>query len=340
MKKAFTKKATLCILTIIMVITMLQGISFAETANKPQEPEVQIIQRSNTEYLVYVPGLLNEKFEFAFSKSANTKKEDLVFTQSAIDKTENGNSIAYIEDATYVQNVEKAKTFLWVKQNETYKVQAQEINLAKALTESKIAELNLITKKIKVKVGEKQLPETTIDGVKITGKIGTLNITDSETAKYTYKIVKSTKGSDTEKFITIVNKMNQLDNGKNIVEQLAIYNQFKVAYENAMPEVNGKNWAEVKEFTIEQPQDLKKGDQYLVWIQKTEGNNAPVIDVQIMDCNDEYKEIREEQEVVVKQTSKLPITGDNIILFVIAGVILVLIIAVIALKLKNKKETK
>ncbi len=340
MKKAFINKVTLCILIAIIVITMLQGISFAETANTNQTPEIQIIQKSNTEYIVYVSGLLNEKFEFAFSKSANTKQEDLVFTQSAIDKTENGNSIAYIEDVTYTQSVEKTKTFLWVKQAENYKVKAKEINLANALTENKIAELNLVTKNIKVKVGEKQLPETTVDGVKVTGKIGTLNITDSKTAKYTYKIVKSTKGSEAEKFIAIANKMNQLDNNKNIVEQLAIYNEFKVAYENAMPEVNSKNWTEVKDFTIEQPQDLKKGDQYIVWIQKTEGDNTPVVDVQIMDCNDEYKEIREEQEVVVKQTSKLPITGDNIILFVIAGVILALIIAVVVLKLKNKKETK
>ena len=195
MKKAFINKVTLCILIAIIVITMLQGISFAETANTNQTQEIQIIQKSNTEYIVYVSGLLNEKFEFAFSKSANTKQEDLVFTQSAIDKTENGNSIAYIEDVTYTQSVEKTKTFLWVKQAENYKVKAKEINLANALTENKIAELNLVTKNIKVKVGEKQLPETTVDGVKVTGKIGTLNITDSKTAKYTYKIVKSTKGS-------------------------------------------------------------------------------------------------------------------------------------------------
>ena len=247
---------------------------------------------------------------------------------------------AYVEK---INNYDKyfkdqEKTFLWVKEGEQYKLEAEEVNLSKALNEDEIQSLNKVTTKIKVEIGEKELATETINGVKVNRKIGTINIKDDKDATYSYKIVKASKGTEAKQLMDLAEQMNKMDN-KNMFEKLSIYSEFKELYSKLEPTVSDRNWTKVKDYAIEQPQDSKKGDQYLVWLKKDLGNNS-VVDVQLMNCNDDYTPAYEKQEVVVKQTSKLPITYDNIILFVIAGILLALIIAIVILKLRNKKEQK
>lgn len=332
MKKALTKRVMLCTLMITIVIALLQNFSLAKGES------TQILKLDEKEYIIYVSNLLNEKFEFAFSNSADTEKSNLEFVDSATD-TENGNNIAFV-DATmydkYFKNQEKI--FLWVKEGEQYKLEAEEVNLTKALNENEIQSFNEVTTKIKVEVGEKELPTETVKGVKVNRKIGTINIKDEENATYSYKIVKANEGTDANQLMNLAKQMNELDN-KNMYEKLSVYSEFKELYTKLEPAVNDKNWKKVEDYMVEQPQDSKKGEQYLVWLKK-DINNKSVIDVQLMSCNNDYTPSYENQEVVVKQTSKLPITYDNIVLFAIAGILFVLIIAIVILKLRNKKEQK
>lgn len=334
MKKALTNRVMLCSLLIITIITLLPVFSFAQSEN------IQMIKKSENEYMIYVSGLLDEEFQFAFSNDATVDKSTLVdFKDSATDQLENGNHIAYIDSDLYTTYFEgKDNTFLWVKQGENYKLEAEKVELSKALSEDEIQSFNLVTKAIEVEVGEKELPIETVNGVEISHKIGTINITDDQTATYSYKMVKATEGSEAEKLIELAKKMNTL-NDTNIFEQLSVYNEFKEVYLDLIPAENDTKWTKVNDYTIEQPQDSKKGDQYLVWI-KQKTVEKSVIDVQIMICDNDYTPEYEKQEVVIKETTKLPTTGDNIVLFVVAGIILALIIAVVVLKVKNKKETK
>lgn len=333
MKKNLKGKKTLCLLLAVITILILQGFSYAQSEN------LQIIKKGE-EYMLYVSELLNENFEFAFSNDATIEKDKLVFHNSALDSTENGNHIAYVDSELYTQYFKNQEnTFLWAKQRETYKVEAKKVNLNSALAETDIEALNLVTKAITVEAGKKELPVKNKDGVKVTSQIGTINITDSKIATYSYKIVKATDANSKE-LIRIAKEMDKLDSNKNIFEQLSTYREFQDVYSRIMPKATSKEWTKVKDFTIEQPEDSKKNDQYLVWIKKEEAGKEPVIDVQIMTCDNDYTPNYEKQDVVIKETTKLPITGDNIILFVIAGVILALIIAIIVLKLKNKKDTK
>lgn len=334
MKKALTNRVMLCSLLIITIITLLPAFSFAQSEN------IQMIKKSENEYMIYVSGLLDEEFQFAFSNDATVDKSTLVdFKDSATDQLENGNHIAYIDSDLYTTYFEgKDNTFLWVKQGESYKLEAEKVKLSKALSEDEIQSFNLVTKAIEVEVGEKELPTETVNGVEISHKIGTIKITDDQTATYSYEMVKATEGSEAEKLIELAKKMNTL-NDTNIFEQLSVYNEFKEVYLNLMPAENDTKWTKVNDYTIEQPQDSKKGDRYLVWIKQETVENS-VIDVQIMICDNDYTPEYETQEVVIKETTKLPITGDNLVLFVVAGIILALIIAVVVLKVKNKKETK
>lgn len=319
-----TKKLMLCVILTIIAITLLQSFSFAKTEN------IQMIKKSEKQYILYVSTLLNEKFEFAFANKANEAKENLTFTDSALDQLENGNNIAYIDETLYNTYFEgKLKTYLWVKQGEEYKVEAQKINLDNALTEDVIQDFNNVTKKIPVKFGTLILPEQEIDGVKVTRAMGTINIDDQTETKYSYKMVKSTQGSLVEQLISLATEMNNLDE-KNMYEKLAVYSEFKETYETLKPTFG---WETAENNTIEQPQESKKGDQYLVWIK-----NDQTIDIQIMTCNDEYTPEYENQKTVNKIVTKLPVTGESLTLYIIAAVLVVLIITVVVLKVKNNSN--
>ena len=330
MKKALCVRVVISLIVIMMVMGLLQNFSFAKSEN------TQILKLADKEYLIYVEGLLKDKFEFALSN--NSKDSNLKFNDSAKDQEE-GNHIAYVDSKLYDTYFSKnGKTFLWVKQGEEYKVEAQEIDLSTALEEKNIQNLNQATKKITVTVGEKELPVEDKGGVKVNRKIGTLQIKEKENATYSYQLMKSVANTDVSKLIELANEMNKQEN-KDMFAKLKLYSEFENTYNKLVNGLNNKNWIKVEDETIPQPQEAKLDEQYLVFV-KENVNNEETIDIQIMTCRDDYTQEYETKDVVIKETSKLPITYDNIILFVIAGVVLVLIILVVVLKLRNKKEEK
>ena len=64
MKKALCVRVVISLLVMIMVVVLLQNFSLANSEN------TQILKLTDKEYLIYVEGLLNDKFEFALSKNA------------------------------------------------------------------------------------------------------------------------------------------------------------------------------------------------------------------------------------------------------------------------------
>lgn len=333
MNRALTKKVVLSLLMLTMLLALLQGFSFAKSEN------IQMIKKSENEYMIYVSDLLDKEFKFAFSNEENVAdKSTLAFKDAALDSTANGNHIAYVDSDLYTQYFKnKDNTYLWVKLNSEYKLSGEKVELKDALTEEEIQALNSVTKTIIVTVGEKQLPTETEDGVEISHKIDTLNIQD-KTGNYSYKIVKASEGTDAAKLVKLAQQLNTVQD-EDMFKKLSVYGEFKAMYDNLKPQVNDTKWEKVEDYIVEQPQNSKTGEQYLVWL-KQETDNGAIIDLQIMTCKDEYIPEYENQEIVIKETSLLPKTGDNIILFVVAGIILILIIAVVVLKFKNKRETK
>ena len=71
MKKALCVRVVISLLVMIMVVVLLQNFSLANSEN------TQILKLTDKEYLIYVEGLLNDKFEFALSK--NAKDSNLKF---------------------------------------------------------------------------------------------------------------------------------------------------------------------------------------------------------------------------------------------------------------------
>lgn len=326
MKKSLAQKVMLFLAVTIITITLLQSFSLAKSEN------VQMIKKSEKEYIIYVSNLIGSEFEFSFANKKDESKENLVFTNSALDQEDNGNNIAYIDETIYNNYFDgKKETYLWVKQGTEYKVEAEKINLKDALTEEDIQELNNATKKIPVKFGELNLPAETVDGVKITRRMGTINIEDNSETEYSYKMLKSTEESKVEELINLANEMNKLDE-KNTYDKLSIYGQFKSLYEELKP---SDGWNVAENNVIKQPQESKKGEQYLVWIK-----NEQTTDVQIMTCNDDYTPEYENKKIINKVITKLPITGESLVLYITAAILIVLIVTVAILKVKNNKSNK
>ena len=326
MKKSLAQKVMLFLAVTIITITLLQSFSLAKSEN------VQMIKKSEKEYIIYVSNLIGSEFEFSFANKKDESKENLVFTNSALDQEDNGNNIAYIDETIYNNYFDgKKETYLWVKQGTEYKVEAEKINLKDALTEEDIQELNNATKKIPVKFGELNLPAETVDGVKITRRMGTINIEDNSETEYSYKMLKSTEESKVEELINLANEMNKLDE-KNTYDKLSIYGQFKSLYEELKP---SDGWNVAENNVIKQPQESKKGEQYLVWIK-----NEQTTDVQIMTCNDDYTPEYENKKIINKVITKLPITGESLALYITAAILIVLIVTVAILKVKNNKTNK
>lgn len=323
MNKALIKKLMLSILLIIVIITLLQNFSLAKSEN------IQILKKSEKEYIIYIQNLLNNKFKFAFANQKDENESNLKFYDSALDTPENGNNIAYIDEDIYNTYFNgKAETFLWIDGTE---VKAEKIDLSDALTEEIIQEFNNITKKIPVKFGQLHLVPEIVNEVKITRSMGTINFEDSSQAQYSYKILKVTSGSKEEELINLAIEMNKLEN-KNIYDKLLVYSKFKKVYEEVKPK-NG--WEAVENNTIKQPQDSKKGEQYLVWIQ-----NGQVVDLQIMTCDAKYTPEYETKKIIEKEVTKLPVTGESIALYVTSAILIILIATFTIIKFKSGKSNE
>lgn len=120
MKKSLAQKVMLFLAVTIITITLLQSFSLAKSEN------VQMIKKSEKEYIIYVSNLIGSEFEFSFANKKDESKENLVFTNSALDQEDNGNNIAYIDETIYNNYFDgKKETYLWVKQGTEYKVEAE-----------------------------------------------------------------------------------------------------------------------------------------------------------------------------------------------------------------------
>ncbi len=325
--KTFAKKAIACVLLASMLLVMLQSISFAKSE------KVQMIKKGENEYILYVADLLNTEFEFAFSNNSNEDKANLKFQNSAKDSLDIGNNIAYVDNALYEEYFKnKENTYLWIKDESDYQLEAKKIDLSDSLTEDEVKKCNNITKTINAKVGEKELPQENVDGVKITRRINTLIIEDSKLKNLQYSIVKSKPDTDFAKLIELANKLNELKDD-NMLNKISTYKQFYSMYEKLMP----TTWMNVENSTILQPNDSKENDQYVVFLKAQDENGKTITDLQILTCTNAYSAEFENQKIVKKEVSKMPVTGDSYILIIIAGILVLLIAIFGILKIKNKK---
>lgn len=335
MERIQTKFKGVLIAMIIMVFLLPTQIVNAKQDSKVAELDMQIIRNENEDYIIYIKDLLKENFKYAILNKNNAEELEINYNDSEQD--ENGNYIVKISKE------DSANKYLYVKQiKENNETKIEEVDYGAAFTIENLKEVEQTTRRIetelKTDIVEK---DEEIDGLRTKVTVGGLKIKGNESSKYFYSITKL-PAKDYDRLKELANKINSdFSNTEiDICSKIQIAKEFNELY-TTLSKI--QDWKEVKDLVIMQPSDAQKDEEYIVYLKEVDENDNETLDIKIMKSyrEDEEDKIPGRTETkVVKETTKLPITGDSIILFVILAIILlVAIIIFVRMKKLQKKDT-
>ena len=314
------------IILILLVITIssISGIVNASNEN------IQIIKKSGNEYLIYISEHMDSQFEFAFSNDQGADKETLGYKSSILDSTSEKNNVAYIDNSLYTTYF-SGKTYFWARDlSGKYFAEKVEVDLSKAIEESNVNLINNLTKIIKVDTKNTITTSEVVNEVKVTKTVGKVDVLEEGTTYY--QLVKLPASEDYNEFMKTAEKIANDKIENNMYAKLEVANKFSDYYNRLVPDIDDANWIKVSNNTILQPEESHNGEQYILWL-KTENNHENKIDVQFLTCFEDYKP----EVISEKITTKLPVTYDNPILFIILAVLVVAFVVVLILRNKSEK---
>jgi hypothetical protein len=313
----------------IIAILFISIFGMIYTVNGANE-NIQIVKKSGNKYLIYISGHMNLQFEFAFSNDQGANKETLGYKSSILDSTSEENNVAYIDNSLYSAYF-SGKTYLWARDlSGKYFAEGVEIDLSKAIEESNVNLINNLTKIIKVDTKNTITTSEVVNEVKVTKTVGKVDVLEEGTTYY--QLVKLPASEEHNEFMKTAEKIANDKIENNMYAKLEVANKFSNYYNKLVPNVDDAKWIKVNNNTILQPEESHDGEQYILWL-KTEKNGENKIDVQFLRCFEDYKP----EVISEKITTKLPVTYDNPILFIILAVLVVALVVVLILRNKTEK---
>lgn len=310
MGKTKSKMLVIIALVALMLISILQVKSLAATT------DMMVIKENDNQYLIYVDGLLNQNFEFAFSNTEDASNLDYIV--SATDN--NGNSIAYVDEALKQEYFTAENTYVWVQTEDKVIIDGEKIDLNTAKSAQELDLIKNITKNITVESSAEQ------EKIKINGEEGT---------DYYYKFYVASSSKEYNRLLTLVDEISKYDEETDVITKLKGYSELQELYNSLVPSVNDENWIKAENMEITKPYGAKEDEQYILWLKDSNGN----IDVQFLTAYEKEVTLVEKVEKTEEVTVALPVTYDNTTGLVIALVVIVVaIIAIIAFKLISKKR--
>lgn len=331
------KQRLMLIISVMLIAVMVFMPSYAKAAT---DEKLAVVNTSGN-YLIYIDGLLNDEDGFEFALSNSKDETNLVYENSATDDA--GNAVAYYDAANQkFADVDISKP-VYVYVNGKKDMQGLEVNLTESITSEELDNIEKITKRIPVTTDESVEYSEDVDGLKVTTIVGSVRIEQDENnknAKYSYQMVRLP--ANDERYNTLwdlLTEFNKDYNYMSVNEKINLSTEFSKLYTEL---INSAEWTEVKDkdLRIEQPEDAETGTQYILFL-KEEADGNVTYDAQFLTSAQEpfenYENVIKEEKVVVKRTSKLPITGDSIALFIALAVI---IVAIILVRRKMKKDSK
>lgn len=335
------------ILSILAIFFFMIAIPLNIFANS-EEISIVKMQKDKQEYMIYINGYTDKTFKYALSNNANPEEMDLVYINSITDLGKN--SVALINAETY-EKLKSNTIYIWAKDgNENLILEGEKLNLENSLAKENLDLVEKTTKKISVEIADSKEKSTEIknedvDGVKETTSVGTLKITDKDAKKstYYYERVKTIDSEEYAKLTELAEKINSQYENMNIFEKIKIAKQFDDLYSKLISEAK---WEKVENLKVEQPESLEQGngigDKYVIFLKKVAQNGEITTDVQFLQEYYDYQPNVEKEQVVTKETAKLPITYDSITLIIVLAVIIIAIVIIfIRMKtLENKDEEK
>lgn len=321
-------KSKLMISAIVFLLALITMQLSIHAANE----NIEIVEKSSTDYLIYIKDNLSTDFEFAFSNNKNEDTSALKFKKAETDSTnEDKNKIAFVNTTTI--ELFKNPTYIWVKDtNENYIIDGIQIDLSEAISEENLEAISNITKVIPVDAKQTNTTKTEVDGRTITTTVGKVVLPKTE-GNYEYTIVKLPYSSEYESLMKLATKISKFNNETDMYTKISVYKEFNNLLEKLRPN-STSNWTKMKSNEIEQPADAENGTQYVLWINENNGNDSKQ-DVQFLTS---YKAVSEEK-IIETITTKLPVTYDNnILLIVLAILIIAAIVVYVRIKVLSKKE--
>lgn len=323
---SYKTKLTVSIIIAILFISILGMIYTVNGANE----NIQIIKKSGNEYLIYISEHMDSQFEFAFSNDQGADKETLGYKSSILDSTSEKNNVAYIDNSLYTTYF-SGKTYFWARDlSGKYFAEKVEVDLSKAIEESNVNLINNLTKIIKVDTKNTITTSEVVNEVKVTKTVGKVDVLEEGTTYY--QLVKLPASEEYNEFMKTAEKIANDKIENNMYAKLEVANKFSNYYNRLVPDIDDANWIKVNNNTILQPEESHNGEQYILWL-KTENNRENKIDVQFLTCFEDYKP----EVISEKITTKLPVTYDNPILFIILAVLVVAFVVVLILRNKSEK---
>lgn len=330
------KKLKLKLVGIIMallIVTFIIPTQVLATSEDTKNNDLQLVKTAEGDYIIYVKGVTGE-FKYALADADNITDElSLNYINSEKDDNGNGdNNVALISAG----DVNTSK-YIYIKKDANVTIKL--LNFDDAFDKVAMEKVETTTKRIPTEIVTVEKNEE-VNGVKVKVTVGGLKITDSTTDQYTYSATKL-PAEKYSKLMELAKKINDEYNAMDMYNKIEIAKEFYNLYNEL---INLQTWAPVENMTIMQPNDAKKGEEYVVFLKKVDEAGNEITDVKLMISyrEDEEEKIPGRTEVkTVKETAKLPITGESIALFVVLAVIIfVAIIVFVRIKKLQGNQSK
>lgn len=343
MEKKLKKITTFSLLLVILIASIALPVSAATN-------DSIVLKKADKEFLIYYKELCQKEFQFAITTESSAKETELSFTSSVKDQlTEDGVNVAYIDEASYTEifgeNPAEEIAYVWIKDaDDKVLVEADKIDLSNALDDEMINIVNTTTivneKTDRIEVDTTQIHVThpVVEDVTTTVKIGKVVVKEKENSNYYYNLVKVSDENALAKEMYELAETIKVSEGTDTYESLVLTKRFYELYEKLIP----SDWTEVENSEILQPETARTGDKYIVYLKEVNADGE-IVDAKFLESVYEFNEERiDEEDKIITETVKLPVTFDSgIILFTILGIIVLALIVFIVIKKKsNKKDEK
>lgn len=290
-----------------------------------------VVLKTATEELVYIQGLESNDFKYAFSN----QDDETAPEYKTCDTDSNGENVAKLEKDSNGTTYK----YMYIAQKDTNSV--IELETLKSITEKEINQVNSLTKRIGVDYeGSSSTVSTKEDGTSVTLTQGQIKITDE--GSYEYQLIEIVDKNNTvttlnETAVELYEQLTNIANANTMYEKLVADITIRDNYQKLMDEAT---WQPADNKTITQPENSQEGEKFIVLIQKVGAKNVEDQDIQFMTCGrKDVADVDYTNTVVTETVEKknaLPVTGENLILY-IAFVIIIIAIIAIAIRMKYLK---
>ena len=306
---------------LVMILSIVPSFSYAATST-----EAVVLEKQDGTKMIYVKDVEDSETDFTFAFSNNNDDEDSLSYETCV-LDGDGKKVAYVDG-------EISAKYMYVKTPDGTKV--VDLEATTRISEEGLNKVGNFTQTISIDATQSETTDDNSTRTYIVTTVGKIVITDEEDSyDYDmYEIVDNNGSADSinEDAKALYDGLKNMESLDTMFDKLSNAASILEKY-NAL--FNSASWKNAENKEIFEPDDAVNDEYFLVLIK---GNDED--DLQIM------KSVREDDEGttttptnVTKQVEKkslLPKTGEDLILYIALGIIVVSIIAV-SIKIKNVK---